>query len=190
MKERGVVFNFDVPSEFDVDQAVAWVGQFSIDPKYVHLARCLYAPIKARNPLTSGMSFWGSSGVLTGLSCARNAIKNGFGFPPMNAPIAGEQARLNRSLMRQNVIVNDVAKRKLAKARIIPVIFEVYESGNFVVFFDSLSMNPKDNSFLKLSSVGEMSNYLDKRIATRAKAHYKSLWLLPLKKSVLLLMDF
>lgn len=170
MKERGVVFNFDVPSEFDIDQAVAWVGQFSIDPKYVHLARCLYAPIKARNSLTSGMSFWGSSAVLTGLSCARNAVKNGFGFPPMNVPIAGEQARLGRSLMRQTVIVNDVAKRKLAKARIIPVIFEVYESGNFVVFFDSLSMNPKDNSFLKLSSVGEMSNYLDKRIATRAKS--------------------
>lgn len=170
MKERGTVFNFDVPSEFSVDAAVAFRGQISIDSKFAHLARCLYAPIKARNPLTNGMNFWGASGVLTGLSCARNAIKNGFGFPAMNAPVAGEDARLGRSLMRQTTIINDVAKRKLAKAQIIPVIFEVYESGNFVVFFDSLSMNPKDSSFLKLSSVGEMANYLDKRIATRGKS--------------------
>lgn len=169
MKERGVVFNLDVPSNLSVDDAVTWIGQFNFDPKYDHLMRRLYTPIKARNPLTNGMSMWGSSGLYTGLHCARNAIKNGYGLPAMNAPIAGESARLTRTMMRQEVIVNDVAKRKLAKARIIPVIREVYESGNWVVFFDSLSGNPKDNSFLKLASVGEMSNYLDRRIATRAK---------------------
>lgn len=169
MKERGVVFNLDVPSNLSVDDAVTWIGQFNFDPKYDHLMRRLYTPIKARNPLTNGMSMWGSSGLYTGLHCARNAIKNGYGLPAMNAPIAGESARLTRTMMRQEVTVNDVAKRKLAKARIIPVIREVYESGNWVVFFDSLSGNPKDNSFLKLASVGEMSNYLDRRIATRAK---------------------
>lgn len=168
-KERGVVFNLDVPSDLSIDDAVTWMGQFVFDPKYDHLIRRLHCPQKARNMLTNGMSMWGSSGFYTGLHCARNAIKNGYGLPAMNAPIAGESARLTRTMMRQAVVVNDVAKRKLAKARIIPVIREVYETGNWVVFFDSLSGNSKDNSFLKLASVGEMSNYLDRRIATRAK---------------------
>lgn len=181
--ERAVNFAYDVPSEYTPSQAIAWNNQLGFDS---HYTTCYWTPVKAVNHLTGGKSFWGSSGANVGMRCARNAIRNSFGFARKNAPIAGVRAKLGRVKMVSNYELSQPERNDLAKARINYVGNETYAEGSFFVFVDSLTQKRSDTSYLKLNSVAEMTTDLDQQITRFAKSSLQ----LPMEESIAATLEF
>lgn len=163
--EINKTLTLDVPGTLSVDAAVTFANQFNFDSHYIHW---YWAPLRAVDPLNGGKTVFGVSGVQIGLRCRRNANTDANGVPPMHYPIAGKNWPLTRTGIVQAITPGDDDLEKLAKARINPVIFQIYNSGSSFVFLDSLTA-AKTEADRKLIAVAEMATQVDNWVTAASK---------------------
>lgn len=172
----------DVPGSLSVSAAVTFANQFNFDSHYV---QWYWAPLRAVDPLNGGKAVIGVSGVQVGLRAQRNARTDANGVPPKNYPIAGKNWPLTRTGIVQLVTPSDDDLETLAKARINPVIFQVYNSGSSFVFYDSLT-GAKTEADRKLIAVAEMSSQVDDWVTSAVKEYLQ----LPITDTIRRTTDF
>jgi hypothetical protein len=99
----------------------------------------------------------------------RNAQTNTKGFAPKNFPIAGREHPLQRTGIKQDYTPTDQELNALARAKINPVLFEIYSGGGRYVFRDSLTCAAVESSLKKLIAVADMSTHIDDSVTRVAK---------------------
>lgn len=164
-------FKFDIPGELGIDAAIAFVEQLHLGGSpTAHLMHAFYAPLKSDDPTgINGKGFWGTSAFNIARCCLRNATTNIKGFAPKNFPIAGREWPLQRISISQNFTPTDQELDALARAKINPVLFEVYSGGGRYVFRDSITCALVDSSLKKLIAVADMSTSVDDIVTKAAK---------------------
>lgn len=163
--EINLPVKIDVPGTLSPSAAITWVQQLNFDSHLIHYN---WAPLEADDPLSGGRSTWGVGGLQIGYSCARNARVNAKGFAPKNFPIAGKEWALNRVNVRQTYTPSEIELSDLAKSKINPSIFQVYNGGGRYVFTDSLTSAKSTVSYRKLQNVAEMALTLESWVTLQA----------------------
>lgn len=169
-------FPFDVPGDLSVDAAIAFMANLNVDS---HYPVAYWAPLQADDPLNGGKAMIGTSGIQIGLRCNRNAQTDANDVAPKHYPVAGINYPVSRTGVRQLRKLSDPQLEALGKARINPVVYEVYASGGKYVFRDSLTC-AKTSGDKKLASVAEMSADVD----TTMCAYGKELLQLPMDEAI------
>jgi hypothetical protein len=163
-------FVFDIPGEFTVAAAITWMQSFGFGTLGKdHYPQAYWAPLKSRDPLNGNIVTFGTSGAQVGYRCARNAVRNAYGLPAKNTPIAGRNGNLGRTDVRQIIKVSENDESDLADAHINPVIYKVFSSGGQYVFADQLTAANTVLSYRKLITTAEMSSHMDEAIARFAR---------------------
>jgi hypothetical protein len=162
---------FDIPGELSIDAAISFVEQLHLGGSpTAHLMHAFYAPIKSDDPTgINGKGFWGAALFNIARCCLRNAQTNVKGFAPKNYPIAGREWPLQRVSISQSFTPTDQELDALARAKINPVLFEVYSGGGRYVFRDSITCALVDSSLKKLIAVADMSTSVDDIVTKAAK---------------------
>lgn len=158
-------FPFDVPGDLSVEAAIAFMANLNVDS---HYPVAYWAPLQADDPLNGGKALIGTSGIQIGLRCNRNAQTDANDVAPKQYPVAGKNYPVSRTGMRQLRKLSDPQLEALGKARINPVVYEIYASGGRYVFRDSLTC-AKTTGDKKLSSVAEMSASVDDAVTAYSK---------------------
>lgn len=169
-------FRFDVPGSLTPDQAVSFVESLGISSSpSAHLMHAFWAPLKSVDPTSvNPHGHIGAATLNIALACGRNAVKDAKGFAPKNYPIAGREWPVSRTRIVQTYTPSQPELNALAKAKINPVVYEVYTGGGRYVFRDSLTCAPVENSLKKLISVADMSASVDDTV-TRVSKDYLQL---------------
>ena len=154
---------FDVPGELLPDAAIAFVEQLNLGAnETARLIQAFWAPLKSSDPTgINGKDYFGTSALNIAKACGRNAQVNAKGFAPKNYPIAGREWPVNRQGIVQTYTPNNQELNALARAKINPVLYEVYSGGGRYVFRDSLTCAMVDSSLKKLIAVADMSTSID-----------------------------
>lgn len=154
---------FDVPGGLNPEAAIAFVEQLNMGASLTaHLMHAFWAPLKSDDPTgVNGKDFYGSATLNIAYACGRNAQTDTKGFAPKNYPIAGREWPIRRTRITQTYTPRDQELNALARAKINPVMWEVYTGGGRYVFRDSLTCALVDNSLKKLISVADMSTSID-----------------------------
>lgn len=162
---------FDVPGDLGIDAAIAFVEQLNMGASQTpHLIHAFWSPIKSSDP--TGINPNGYFGVATlniAYACLRNAQVNARGFAPKNYPIAGKEWPVRRNGMSQAYTPSGQELNALAKAKINPVLWEVYSGGGRFVFRDSLTSALVESSLKKLIAVADMSVSIDDAVTRYGK---------------------
>lgn len=162
---------FDVPGSLDIDAAIAFVEQLNMGASQTsHLMHAFWSPIKSSDP--TGINPNGYFGVATlniAYACLRNAQVNARGFAPKNYPVAGKEWPVRRTGMVQAYTPSSQELNSLAKAKINPVLWEVYSGGGRFVFRDSLTSALVESSLKKLIAVADMSTSIDDAVTRYGK---------------------
>ncbi|MAD95821.1 MAG: hypothetical protein CMB99_00695 [Flavobacteriaceae bacterium] len=168
--ERNVPVAVDVPGNLTADAAAQWVASMGLSSSTSnHLVWAFWAPLMTDCPAgINPRGYFGTSMFNLARACARNAVKNSYGFAAKNYPIAGVDHPLNRTNMVQKQFPKASDLDRLAKSRVNPVIFETFSDRSTVVFRDSLTSAP-ENSLKKLISVADMSSTMDDMVTRFAK---------------------
>lgn len=164
--ETNLNMGLDVDGSLSVEAVNTFVASLNIDTHYVGI---YWTPLECNDPMNGGKAVWGSSGLNMGFRCARNARVNAKGFAPKNYPVAGKDWPLNRTGVRQLVRPLEQELSDLAKSKVNPVIYEIYNGGAKYVFTDSLTSAKTVVSYKKLISVAEMSSSIDLWVALYSK---------------------
>jgi len=181
-------FRLDVPGNLTPDEAIALVTSYQLGANQTsHLIHAFWAPLKSADPTgTNPTGYFGTSALNIAYACARNAQTNAKGFAPKNYPIAGAAWPLRRMGFIQTYTPTNQERSQLARAKINPVLYEVYSGGGRYVFVDSLTCANVDNSLKKLISVAEMSSSIDDAVTRYGKEVLQ----LPMKIGVMRMNDF
>lgn len=164
--EANMVLAYDISGNLDAASAITFQNSLGFDSHYLHP---YWTPLEANDPMNGGKAVWGSAGLNIGYRCARNAQVNSKGFAPKNYPVAGKDWPLNRTGMRQLVSLKEQELSDLARAKINPVLFEIYNGGGKFVFTDCLTAAKTVVSYKKLINVAEMSLSIDNLITLYSK---------------------
>ena len=179
---------FDIPGNLNPEAAITFVEQLNMGASpTAHLMHAFWSPIKSDDP--TGINPKGHLGTATlniAYACLRNAQTNAKGFAPKNYVIAGREWPIRRTRMTQVYSPRDQELNALARAKINPVMYEVYTGGGRYVFRDSLTCALVESSLKKLISVADMSTSIDDAV-TRAG---KDMLQLPMQVAVKRMQDF
>jgi len=179
---------FDIPGNLNPEAAITFVEQLNMGASMTaHLMHAFWSPIKSDDP--TGINPKGHLGTATlniAYACLRNAQTNAKGFAPKNYVIAGREWPIRRTRMTQVYSPRDQELNALARAKINPVMYEVYTGGGRYVFRDSLTCALVESSLKKLISVADMSTSIDDSV-TRAG---KDMLQLPMQVAVKRMQDF
>lgn len=174
-------FVFDVPGELTPAAAASFVSSLGFGALGKdHYPQAYWAPLISFDPANGNAVIWGTSGAQVGMRCARNAIKNSYGFAEKNRPIAMKAGVLQRPLTKQIQALSEQQLSDLAEAKINPVIYTVFNGGGIFCFTDSLTCALTTLSYRKLVSVAEMSAHIDESVAR----YGRELLQLPQKTSI------
>jgi hypothetical protein len=162
---------FDIPGDLSVSAAIAWVEQLSFGAnKTSHLLHAFWAPFKSIDPTNiHGKGYIGTSALNIAYACLRNAATNSLGFAPKNYPVAGREWPVSRRGITQTLTPSNQDLNALARAKINPVVYEVYTGGGRTVFRDSLTCALVESSLKKLISVADMSASVDDAVTRYGK---------------------
>lgn len=163
--EINTPIKIDLSGSLTPTAAITMMSQLNLDTHYAHV---YWAPLRADDPLNGGKTIWGAGGLNVGMACARNARQNAKGFAPKNYPIAGKDWPVNRTGIIQTYKPTEQELSDLARARINPVVFEIYNGGGRYVFRDCLTSAKTLVSFKGLTTVAEMATDLDNRVTAAA----------------------
>lgn len=154
---------FDVPGNLNPEAAIAFVEQLNMGANQTaHLMHAFWSPLKSDDPTgVNGKGYYGTATLNIAYACGRNAQTDSKGFAPKNYPIAGREWPLRRTRVTQTYTPRDQELNALARAKLNPVMWEVYTGGGRYVFRDSLTCALVDNSLKKLISVADMSSSID-----------------------------
>ena len=179
---------FDVPGNLTPEAAIAFVEQLGMGAsETAHLLQAFWAPLKSNDPTgINPKSFFGTATLNIAKACGRNAQVNAKGFAPKNFPVAGREWPVNRTGIVQTYAPNNQELNALARAKINPVIYEVYTGGGRYVFRDSLTCAMVDSSLKKLIAVADMSTSID----TAVTRFGKDILQLPMKVATKRMQDF
>lgn len=162
---------FDIPGNLNPEGAIAFVEQLNMGASLTaHLMHAFWTPIKSDDP--TGINPKGHFGTATlniAYACLRNAQTNAKGFAPKNYVIAGREWPIRRTRMTQVYSPRGQELNALARAKINPVVFEVYTGGGRYVFLDSLTCALVESSLKKLISVADMSTSIDDAVTRFGK---------------------
>ncbi|PIQ55370.1 MAG: hypothetical protein COW02_03430 [Comamonadaceae bacterium CG12_big_fil_rev_8_21_14_0_65_59_15] len=179
---------FDIPGNLNPEAAITFVEQLNMGASpTAHLMHAFWAPLKSDDP--TGVNAKGHFGVATlniAYACGRNAQTNAKGFAPKNYVVAGRQWPIQRVRVTQTYSPTGQELNALAKAKINPVLFEVYTGGGRYVFRDSLTSALVESSLKKLISVADMSTSIDDAVTRFSK----DILQLPMQISVKRMNDF
>lgn len=179
---------FDVPGDLSPEAAIAFVEQLNMGAsETAHLLQAFWAPLKSNDPTgLNPKSYFGTATLNIAKACGRNAQVNAKGFAPKNFPIAGREWPVNRTGIVQTYTPNNQELNALARAKINPVIYEVYTGGGRYVFRDSLTCAMVESSLKKLIAVADMSTSID----TAVTRFGKDILQLPMKVALKRMQDF
>lgn len=179
---------FDVPGDLAPEAAIAFVEQLNMGAsETAHLLQAFWAPLKSNDPTgLNPKSYFGTATLNVAKACGRNAQVNAKGFAPKNFPIAGREWPVNRTGIVQTYAPNNQELNALARAKINPVIYEVYTGGGRYVFRDSLTCAMVESSLKKLIAVADMSTSID----TAVTRFGNDILQLPMKVALKRMQDF
>lgn len=179
---------FDIPSQLTPDEAVTWVEQLNMGAsETAHLMQAFWAPFKSDDYTgVNGKGYLGTATLNIAKACLRNAQTNAFGFAPKNYPIAGKSHAIQRTGITQTYTPSEQELDMLARAKINPVIYEIYSGGGRFVYYDQLTCALVESSLKKLISVADMSTSIDDAVTKFAKDSLQ----LPMKIAVKRTEDF
>lgn len=162
---------FDIDGSMSIEAAIAFVEQLNMGASpTAHLMHAFYAPLKCDDPTgINGKTYLGTATFNIARCCLRNAQTNTKGFAPKNFPIAGREHPLQRTGIKQDYTPTDQELNALARAKINPVLFEIYSGGGRYVFRDSLTCALVESSLKKLIAVADMSTHVDDMVTRVAK---------------------
>ena len=162
---------FDIPGDLNIEAAIAFVEQLNMGASITaHLMHAFYAPIKSDDPTgINGKGYWGTAAFNIARCCLRNAQTNSKGFAPKHFPVAGREWPLQRTGVKQDYTPTDQELDALARAKINPVLFEIYSGGGRYVFRDSITCALVESSLKKLIAVADMSTTVDDMITKVSK---------------------
>lgn len=179
---------FDIPGNLTPEAAITFVEQLNMGASpTAHLMHAFWSPIKSDDP--TGVNPKGHIGTATlniAYACLRNAQTNAKGFAPKNYVIAGREWPIRRTRMTQVYSPRDQELNALARAKINPVMYEVYSGGGRYVFRDSLTCALVESSLKKLISVADMSTSIDDSVTRFGK----DILQLPMQVAVKKMQDF
>lgn len=179
---------FDIPGNLSPDAAITFVEQLNMGASpTAHLMHAFWSPLKSDDP--TGINPKGHLGTATlniAYACLRNAQTNAKGFAPKNYVIAGREWPIRRTRMTQVYMPRDQELNALARAKINPVMYEVYTGGGRYVFRDSLTCALVESSMKKLISVADMSTSIDDAVTRFGKDVLQ----LPMQISLKRMQDF
>lgn len=179
---------FDVPGNLNPEAAITFVEQLNMGASPTsHLMHAFWTPIKSDDPTgINPKGYLGSATLNIAYACARNAQTNAKGFAPKNYVIAGREWPIRRTRMTQMYSPRDQELNALARAKINPVMYEVYTGGGRYVFRDSLTCALVESSMKKLISVADMSTSIDDAVT-----HFgKDILQLPMQVALKRMQDF
>lgn len=113
-------------------------------------------------------------GTLLGRTMLRNANTNAHGIPPLHRPIAGYDYPFTwlGLTQRDDVIMSDMVRKKLAKARINTIYAEKFTSGvRFILGDVRTQYDVKSGSPLELTNASEISMFIDRTVIEIARRH-------------------
>lgn len=113
-------------------------------------------------------------GTLMGLTMLRNANTNANGIPPLHRPIAGYDYPLTwlGLASRDDVVMSDIVRKKLAKARINTIYQERFITGmRFILGDVRTQYDVKAGSPLELTNASEISMFIDRTVIEMARQH-------------------
>lgn len=160
----------DIAGNLTPEAAIRWKDSFQYDGQGGMYCLWLWSPNKRNDPTgATGQYLFGTSGQKVGKACARNALINNFGLPPLNRPIAGKNFYLTGTGFAQLYAPDDPELAALAKAHINPVAYAVYHDGSGYVFDDSLT-GAKRNGISRLENAIEISHWLQEQFGKYARS--------------------
>ena len=179
---------FDIPGNLNPEAAIAFVEQLNMGASQTaHLMHAFWAPLKSDDPTgVNPKGYFGTATLNIAYACGRNAQTNAKGFAPKNYVVAGREWPIRRARVTQTYSPRDQELNALAKAKINPVMYEVFTGGGRYVFRDSLTCALVESSLKKLISVADMSTSIDDAV-TRAG---KDMLQLPMDVAVKKMRDF
>lgn len=162
----------DIPGRLTPEEAITFVEALNLggNKDSSHLIHSYWSPLRANDPTgVNGKGYLGVATLNIAYSCGRNARTNAKGFAPKNYVVAGREWPINRTGITQEYTPSDQELSALARAKINPVLFEVYTGGGRYVFRDSLTSALVDSSLKKLISVADMSTSIDDAVTRFGK---------------------
>ncbi len=179
---------FDVPGSLGVDAAIAFVEQLNFGAsETAHLLHAFWAPLKSDDPTgINPNGYFGTATLNIAYACGRNAQTNARGFAPKNYPIAGRQWPVRRTRITQAINPTSQELNALARAKINPVMWEVYTGGGRYAYSSSLTSALVDSSLKKLIAVADMSSSIDVAVT----GYGKDVLQLPMQVALKRLSDF
>jgi hypothetical protein len=161
---------FDVSGDLTPTAAVAFVDSLGFNQLgRDHYPQAYYAPLKSLDRRTNSLLVWGTAGAQAGLRCAQNGRVNAYGLAPKHQPIAGINGALGRAQCEMTagwkaLLNKEAAKSELAAGHVNLVGFESFASGGSFAFLDVLTVARTKLAYRKLTSVAEMSSYIDEQV--------------------------
>lgn len=179
---------FDIPGDLTPDAAITFVEQLNMGASATaHLMHAYWSPLQSDDPTgINPKGYFGTATLNIAYACLRNAQTNAKGFAPKNYPIAGRAWPIRRTRITQSYTPRDQELNALARAKINPVLFEVYSGGGRYVFRDSLTSALVESSLKKLISVADMSSSIDDAVTRFGK----DILQLPMQIAVKRMSDF
>lgn len=161
---------FDIPGNLPVDQAINFVEAMLVPDDRAHLCHAYWSPLRTEDPTAvNPKGYYGVATLNIAYACARNGDRNSRGFAQKHYPIAGMRWPINRSAITQEYTPTNQELNALARARINPVLYEVYSVGGRYVYRDSLTMAQVSNSLRKLIGPIDMACSIDESITAAGK---------------------
>lgn len=162
----------DIPGNLTPEAAITFVEQLNLggNAEASHLIHAFWAPLVCNDPTgINGKGYLGAATLNIAYACRRNAQTNAKGFAPKNYVVAGREWPINRNGIVQMYTPSDQELNALARAKINPVVYEVYTGGGRYVFRDSLTSAQVESSLKKLISVADMSTSIDDAVTRYGK---------------------
>jgi hypothetical protein len=112
-------------------------------------------------------------GKILGEHALRDARTNTAGIPPLQDPIAGFDYPFKFTGMqkRDDVVLDDTARKRLANAQINVVERQVYRSGVRFILGDVLTANGDNTAILKLANSSDIAMFIDNTINAIVMRH-------------------
>ena len=170
--------NIDLWVELDPTLTLDQVYQIAEDlAPNDHHVRLLWSPLRSRPLGAVGLKgkkiARHAGGYVMAQLLRRRANTNIHGVPPLHEPIAGYNYPITFSGIEQraDVILDDVARKKLANLKVNVVQRIRYESGVRFVIGDCLTAYGDKTSVLKLTNASDVSMFIDNRIKAIIRRH-------------------
>lgn len=169
---KNALMEYGIDGSLTPEQAVAFSEQLamaSATPQKGSIS-AKWCPVKTFDPSgVNGKGFYDTSMLHIAYECARNAQTDPKGFAKKNVPIAGRDYPLARQGATQVYNPESLELEALAKAGIVPVLFETHKSVQLFVFSDSIQQTNSITSKTALSAVASMTQDLDMRMVEICK---------------------